>query len=225
MKTIEQNVKEIIASLNGTGATLCAVTKFVDAERINCAIESGVCVIGENRAQELCEKYSRLSLEKTQVHFIGRLQTNKVKMIIDKVDMIESVDSERLMREIDRRAATVNKIMPILLEVNIGGEQAKGGIAPGELFELADMAARFENIKVCGIMTVIPKTGDKEKNKAYFAEMKKLFDKLKEKYEGITVLSMGMSEDYLEAIECGSTLIRVGRGIFGERPSFDREKQ
>ena len=214
---IKDNLNLIYAKLASSNADICAVTKNVGFERINEAIACGIRIIGENRAQELCEKYDKINRDDIQIHFIGQLQTNKVKKIIDKIDMIQSVDSVRLAREIDRCAERINRIMPVLLEINTGGEPSKGGIAPDMLFQFAEELQPLKSIKVTGLMTVIPNTGDDMENRKFFTRMKVLFDSFAQKYPGASVLSMGMSEDYARAAECGATVVRLGRAIFGER--------
>lgn len=200
--------------------TLMAVTKRNDAERVNAAIAAGIRALGENRAQELLEKYDAYNKEKCQIHFIGALQTNKVRQIIDKVDMIESLDRLSLAVEIDRQAAALGKIMSVLVEVNIGREETKSGVLPENLYDFVKETAAFEHIKVCGIMAIPPHDGNEAKIEAYFARMREHFvDIGAKKIDNVDMrtLSMGMTDDYPLAIRNGSTLIRVGRAIFGER--------
>ena len=170
---------------------------------------------GENRVQEFLGKYENYS-EKSEIHFIGGLQKNKVKYIIDKVSMIHSVDSVELAAEIDRRAGSHGLVKDILLEINIGGEESKGGIAPSELIETAKAVSGLENVRIRGLMT-IPLVNCDEK---YFASMQELFENSKQKYSflsGMDTLSMGMSGDYATAVKYGSTLVRIGSGLFGYR--------
>ncbi|MGN0590079.1 YggS family pyridoxal phosphate-dependent enzyme [Ruminococcus sp.] len=194
---------------------LMAVTKTVDPELVNTAVECGVRLLGENRVQEYESKKARYD-SRAEVQFIGQLQTNKVKYLIPGISMIQSVDSLRLADEIERIAARAGKVQDILLEVNIGGEESKGGIPAEELHRLLEEVAQKPHLHVCGLMTIPPKT-DTEK---YFFRMQKLFiDISAENMDNIDmhVLSMGMSGDYVEAIKYGSTLVRIGSALFGAR--------
>ena len=217
---IRQRVKDILAELKGTGTELIAVTKTRSVEEINAAIEAGVRHIGENRVQELLEKYDRLHLENVQVHLIGRLQTNKVKYVIGKVDLIHSVDSVRLAEEISRRALSAGTVQRVLIEINIGGEASKGGVAPEELEGLLIEVSKLTGIRVCGLMCIPPVAAVPNDNLKYFSKMKELsVDIMKKKIDNVImdVLSMGMSDDYRDAIKAGSSFVRIGRGIFGPR--------
>jgi hypothetical protein len=198
---------------------LCAVTKNHTAEEINEAIEAGVTDIGENRVQEILEKYDKVG--KVKWHMIGHLQTNKVKYLIDKVCMIHSVDSFHLAEEIDRRAAQHGIIMDILVEVNAAGDEAKFGVDVDSASALvAEILEKCPNIKVRGLMTIAPFAEDPEDVRPYFRAMKQLYDKLAavdhERLD-FKYLSMGMSNDRVVAVEEGSTVIRVGTAIFGAR--------
>jgi pyridoxal phosphate enzyme (YggS family) len=200
---------------------LLAATKTVSAEDINFAIrEGGLTDIGENRVQELLSKYDALDKEGVRIHFIGTLQTNKVKYIVDKVDLIHSVDSLKLAKEIDRRAAAIGKVQDILLEYNSGGEENKSGFSQAALYENWDEIAELANVRVLGIMTIAPKC---EKNTEYckfFAKTYQIFlDFLQKKPHNrdVSVLSMGMSDSFVPAIACGATVVRVGSRIFGAR--------
>ena len=201
--------------------TLLAVTKTHTAAEINEAVDAGATDIGENRVQELLEKYD--AVHPVRWHLIGHLQTNKVKSIIDKVVMIHSVDSLHLAEEIDKRAAAAGLTMDILIEINSAMESTKSGIAAGDLRELVDgIAASCANVRICGIMCIPPRALDPEEARPYFREAKSLFDEMRswdyphERYNP-TTLSMGMSGDYEVAIEEGSTIVRVGSAIFGAR--------
>lgn len=213
------------ASPFGQNVTLMAVTKTVDAERINYAIDRcGIRCIGENRVQELCEKYPLLHLDGVSVHLIGTLQSNKVKYIIDKVDMIHSLDSLPLAKEIEKQAAKHDKIMDCLIEVNVGREEAKGGILPEDTLPFFASLSPFPHIRVRGLMTIAPNTHDSAQYMAYFSEVKALYDTLCKDSAfcerlggGAPVLSMGMSGSFSEAIRCGSHIVRIGSGIFGAR--------
>jgi len=194
---------------------IMAVTKTVEPAAVNHAAELGIKLLGENRVQEYCSKKEFYSKD-TEVQFIGHLQTNKVKYIIDSVSVIQSVDSIKLANEINRQAAKIGKVQKCLVEVNIGNEESKGGIDKACLKDLLYETAEMENIKVCGLMAIPPIMGAEK----YLCDMQQLFaDISAEKIENISmeVLSMGMSGDYVQAIKYGSTLIRIGRGLFGPR--------
>ncbi len=202
---------------SGRDVRLMAVTKTVSPERINYAIGLGISLLGENRVQEYLDK--RDSYKPAEVHFIGGLQTNKVKYIIDKVSMIHSVDNLRLAEEIDRRAGQHGIIMDILAEINIGGEETKGGVPADGASAFCSEVAEFPNIKLRGLMT-IPPAGCGE---SVFAEMQELFERIKvenahnRENTAFDTLSMGMSGDYEAAIKYGSTIVRIGSGLFGYR--------
>ena len=218
-----EDIKKRMAESNAFGqeVTLLCATKTVPAEVINYATqELGVTDIGENRVQELLSKYDELEKENVNIHFIGSLQTNKVKYIIDKVCMIHSVDSLKLAAEIDRQAKKHNKVMDILVEINIGEEENKGGIAPGELPGFLEELCNFDNLRVRGLMTIAPFWCEKSDYQKYFTKTYQFFiDILPEKIHNIykPVLSMGMSDSFETAIECGSTLVRLGTVVFGHR--------
>ena len=199
---------------------LVAATKMNDAGRVRQAIEAGVDICGENRVQELQEKYAVGAYEGCPLHFIGHLQKNKVKYIVGKVGLIHSVDSVALASEINKRAAALGIVQDILLEVNIGAEPAKSGFAPGELSCALDAMAGFGSIRVLGLMAIPPICEKSEENRVYFRRMKQLFiDIGQKKYDNVLMqlLSMGMSADYEVAVEEGANLVRVGTGIFGAR--------
>lgn len=195
---------------------IMAVTKTVPPERVNYAIGLGVGLLGENRVQEFMDK--RESYSPAEVHFIGSLQSNKVKYIIDKVSMIHSVDSLRLAEEIDRRAQQHGLVMDILTEINIGEEETKGGISAQNAEAFCNEISRFKNIRLRGLMC-IPPPGCSE---GVFASMQELFENLKSKHKNkenimLDTLSMGMSGDYETAIKYGATIIRIGSSLFGYR--------
>lgn len=198
--------------------TLLAATKTVDVEVINHAIESGISFIGENRVQEFLSKYEQYS--PVNMHFIGHLQTNKVKDIIDKVSLIHSVDSYRLVEEISRQAVKRNIIVNILLEINIGDEQSKSGFRYDEAVLAVEKIAKLGGIKIKGLMAIPPICAKPDENRPYFAKMKKLFIDINTKKidnSSMEILSMGMSDDYQVAIEEGATMIRLGTALFGRR--------
>lgn len=196
--------------------TVLAVTKTRSAEEINRAIELGITDIGENRVQELMNKYADVK-SGVRWHLIGHLQTNKVKYIADKVSMIHSVDSLKLAREIDRQCAKLGKVMDILIEVN-SGEENKAGIPYSDADELIKEASALENIRIMGLMTMAPLGADETKLREVFSNLYNLsVDIDGKKYDNVSMkeLSMGMSGDYMTAIEEGSTIIRPGRALFG----------
>jgi len=209
------------AGRDANAVTLAAVTKFQSAERINEAIHCGVKVIAENRAQELAEKYPYIDKKNgVQIHFIGHLQKNKIKYIIDKVDMVQSVDSLELASALDTAASKIGKRLDILLQVNIGNEPQKSGLEISRVIDAAVKMSEYSSLRLCGLMAILPVDVDKEGAGKLFSEMCKLFLDIRAKIEdndSINVLSMGMSNDYAWAIENGSTFVRVGRAIFGER--------
>ena len=191
---------------------IMAVTKTVAPEAINHAVELGIDLLGENRVQEYLSKADFYD-KSAEVQFIGHLQTNKVKYIINSVSMIQSVDSLKLGQEISRLAVKNGRVMDILCEVNIGGEDSKSGIAPSGLDELMDGLSELEGIRIRGLMT-IPPPSDSD---IFLGRMKELYDKVSSERKGMDTLSMGMTHDYAEAIKYGSTLVRIGTGLFGAR--------
>ena len=199
--------------------TLVAVTKTHGPAEINEAIRAGASVIGENRVQEILEKQA--DVLPVTWHLIGHLQTNKVKAVIDKVSMIQSVDSLHLAREIDKRAGNAGIVMDILIEINSAMEESKSGIAGEDLYGLAEtIAETCGNLRLRGVMCIPPMAADPEEARPYFREAKRLFDGLRAmEIAGTRVdtLSMGMSGDFEVAIEEGSTMVRVGSSIFGAR--------
>ena len=222
LRTVEENIAEacVRSARAREDVELLAVTKTVDADRINQAIALGVKQIGENRVQEFLSKKDDLHLSDVRAHLIGHLQTNKVRQIVGQVDMIQSVDSERLTQAISRISVERGIVTPILVEVNIGGEEAKSGVAPDRLEELLEKIHDFEGIKVRGLMTVPPILTKESEKRAIFSKMYQLFvDNQAKKLDNIDMLelSMGMSGDYVEAILEGSTIVRVGSAIFGAR--------
>ena len=219
-KTIMQN---IAAAAEKSGRkyediTLLAATKTVDADVINHAIKSGIDYIGENRVQEFLSKYDAYA--PVHKHFIGHLQTNKVKDIIDKVELIHSVDSYKLAAEISKQAVKRGIVMDVLLEINIGDEQSKSGFTYDEALEAVQKAASLDGIRVKGLMAIPPVCEKAEQNREYFAKMKKLFIDIEAKKidnSSMDILSMGMSDDYEVAIEEGANMVRLGTALFGRR--------
>lgn len=203
--------------------TLCAATKVQTDDTIRAAIAAGVEVCGENRVQELCAHLEADAYAGAkQVHFIGHLQTNKVNKVVGRVELIHSVDSPRLLEAIDRQAEKLGIVQDILLQVNIGGELSKGGVAEDELEELARQAAALDHVRLRGLMAIPPIAAQPGANTHYFVKMRQLFVDTREKIahnkSDMDCLSMGMSGDFEDAIAHGATLVRVGTALFGPRP-------
>ena len=200
--------------------TFLAATKTVDAQTINHAISLGLDHIGENRVQELLSKYEDYDLSNCSLQFIGHLQTNKVRQIVGKVDLIQSVDSLKLAQEIAAQSVKRNLTTDILVEVNIGREENKSGVFEENLEELLTQIAQIHGISVQGLMTIPPICDNKQKISEYFNKMHRLFiDISQKKLDNInmSILSMGMSDDYYEAILEGATMVRIGSALFGAR--------
>lgn len=200
--------------------TLLAATKTVPPEVIQYAIEQGITCIGENRVQEFLEKYEELRSTSCDLQFIGRLQTNKVKYLLNKVSCIQSVDSFKLASEISRLCLRENAHMDVLVEVNIGREESKGGILPEALPEFVDQIRELPGITVRGLMAIPPDCGDPARLFQYFSSMRQYYvDIAAKKLDNVSMdcLSMGMSSDFPAAIECGATMVRVGSALFGKR--------
>lgn len=199
---------------------LCAATKMNDAAAVRQAIAAGVDLCGENRVQELTQKLSQNAYEGATIHFIGHLQTNKVRQVVGKVAMIQSVGSEHLLAAIDREAGKQGLRQDILLEVNIGSEAAKTGFEAGDILPLIDKIDSFPNICVRGLMAIPPRSENEGDNLKFFLKMRQIYvDIQAKKGDNVSVdcLSMGMSDDFPDAIRAGSTMIRVGTAIFGAR--------
>lgn len=200
--------------------TFLAATKTVEPEIINYAISLGLKKIGENKVQELLSKYDEYDLENADLQFIGHLQTNKVRQIIGKVSMIQSVDSMKLAQEISKQSLKNDLVTDILIEINIGDEENKSGVSAEQVSELAAQMAELEGLKVKGLMSVPPICDSKQEIYKYFDKLYKIFiDISSKKIDNISMdfLSMGMSDDYSEAIMSGSNMIRVGSALFGAR--------
>ncbi len=199
---------------------LLLATKTRTAEEINFAIRCGVHRIGENRVQELLEKYDAIDKENVEIHFIGALQTNKVKYIIDKVDMIESLDRIALAEEIEKQAAKHNKVMKVLCEINVGGEESKSGLDPQEALPFLQSLDKYPHIKLCGLMAIPPVLQDELVQIEYFQKIMDLYIDISAKKmdnKDMAVLSIGMSSDFELATQCGSTQVRIGTLAFGQR--------
>ena len=199
--------------------TLIAVSKTKPVENIQELYDYGVRIFGENKVQELCDKYEQLPKD-IKWHMIGHLQRNKVKYIVDKVELIHSVDSLRLAETINEEAVKKNVTVNILIEENVAEEESKFGVTCKEVLPLIQQIAHFKNIHICGLMTIAPFVENEEENREYFRKLKKLAVDISSKNIDnvcMDVLSMGMTGDYHTAIEEGATCVRVGTGIFGER--------
>ena len=219
---IKQQMYEaaIAAGRNPSEILLCAATKMNDAENVRQAIAAGVDCCGENRVQELTQKLAENAYEGAPVHFIGHLQTNKVKQVVGKVSLIHSVDSQRLLEAVNKEAARQGIIQDILLEVNIGSEESKSGFEKDALMPVLERMGEYSNICVRGLMAIPPICQNSTDNHKFFQEMCNLsVDITAKKYDNVSVeiMSMGMSDDFADAIACGSTMIRVGTAIFGAR--------
>ncbi len=210
----------IAAGRDPKEVSLLAATKMNDADRVKEAVAAGVDACGENRVQELVQKQPLGAYEGVPVHFIGRLQTNKVNKVVGKVDLIESVDRLELLEVVNKTALRLGVRQDILFEVNIGGEEQKGGFTPEETLALAAKMGDYPGVKLCGLMTIPPISEKKGDNCKYFEKMRNLFIDIRDKkYDNVSMvcLSMGMTDDFEDAISEGSTMIRVGTAIFGAR--------
>jgi pyridoxal phosphate enzyme (YggS family) len=216
--TIAQNVRQILAELPD-GVRLVAAAKTREPREVLEAVAAGIEIIGENYVQEAERAYLEIG-DKAEWHFIGHLQRNKVKKAVAICDMIETVDSIEIAEEIDKRCAQIGKTMPVLIEINSGREERKSGVYPEDVGELIVAIASLKNIRVMGLMTMGPLTGRAEDSRPYFAETKRVFDRLKKlniPHVEMKYLSMGMTDSYRIALEEGANIIRIGSKIFGER--------
>ncbi len=218
VETIKKNVHQLLSELPA-GAQLVAAAKARNSEEILEAIEAGAKIIGENYVQEAERAYQAVG-DRAKWHFIGHLQRNKVKKAVDIFDMIETVDSVEIGREIDKRCAQISKIMPVLIEVNSGREKQKSGVFPENVEQLVREISTLQNIRVMGLMTMGPRFGNPEDSRPYFVEMRKVFEKLERlnlPNVKMQYLSMGMTNSYRIAIEEGANMVRIGSKLFGER--------
>jgi pyridoxal phosphate enzyme (YggS family) len=216
--TIKQNVRQILNELPES-VQLVAAAKTREPREILEAVEAGIKIIGENYVQE-AEKAHQVIGDKVKWHFIGHLQKNKIKRAVELFDMIETVDSIEIAREIDKRCAAIGKIMPVLIEVNSGRETQKAGVYPENVEQLITAAAALSNIRIMGLMTMGPLAGKPEDSRPYFIETKNIFNRVKKlglPNVEIKYLSMGMTNSYQIALEEGANIIRIGSKIFGER--------
>ena len=208
------------AGRDPSGVKLVGVTKRVPVERVRAGIEAGLEILGENYIQEAMTKKEALAGLHVSWHCIGHLQTNKAKMAIECCDWIETVDREAIATELNRRAKAAGKKVPVLIQVNIGGEEAKSGVRPEELSSFFKLVSGLESLEVCGLMALPPFFDQPERVRPYFRQMRELLEKLKREAAGperLVELSMGMSGDFEVAIEEGATLVRIGTALFGGR--------
>lgn len=224
VRQVQENVRRaaVAAGRDPGEVTLCAATKVQTDDTIRAAIAAGITLCGENRVQELTAHLAADAYAGARVHFIGHLQTNKVKHVVGKVDLIHSVDSQRLLLAIDAQAEKLGLVQDVLLEVNIAGEESKGGCTPELAWELARTAVQLDHVRLRGLMAIPPAAAAPGENRPWFRAMRQLFvdmrEKMSDNQDEITYLSMGMSGDYADAIAEGSTLVRVGTALFGPRP-------
>lgn len=227
--SIEENVRRIrqeiaqaalAAGRDPAQIQLCAATKMNDAQAVRRAIQAGVDCCGENRVQELAAKQAENAYAGVPVHFIGHLQTNKVRQVVGQVDLIQSVDSARLLQAINNEAQQRGIVQNVLLEVNIGGESSKSGFLADEILPFMENIAQYPNVCVMGLMAIPPISQKKGDNVKFFQKISDLCVDIRgKKYDNVKVdcLSMGMSGDFADAIACGSTMVRIGTAIFGAR--------
>ena len=229
MSDIFENTASVLARVSAAATaagrdaseiTVVAASKMNDAQRVREAFASGICVFGENRVQEMLEKERQGAYAGARLHFIGRLQRNKVRQVVGLAELIHSADSLPLIAEIDRCAGKNGITQDILIEVNIAGEESKGGFAPEDVASVLDNVSSFGNVCVRGLMAVPPLCSDPEDNVPFFEAMRQLFvDNSIKKYDNVNMdfLSMGMSGDFEAAIACGANMVRIGTAIFGPR--------
>jgi len=227
--TIADNVKRVRETITEAAIkagrkpddiSLVAAAKTRSADEVRCAIAAGVDSVGENRVQEMLGKHAEGAYAGTPLHFIGSLQSNKVRQIVGVCDLIESVDSPELVALIGRKAVSLGIVQNVLIEVNIGREMQKSGILPEQTAEILELASQTEGISILGFMAIPPIFDTNERNCYYFDAMFQLFvDMSRKKYDNVSVqfLSMGMSDSYIDAIRAGSNMVRIGSAIFGER--------
>ena len=218
LEQITKNAREVLDELP-EGIDLVAAAKMRTTEEIKAAIDAGITIIGENYVQEATSAYNEIG-SCVKWHFIGHLQKNKVKKAIEIFDLIETVDSIILAEEVDKRCRAIGKIMPVLIEINSGKEDQKFGVFPEKASELIEKIADFKNVKIVGLMTMGPFSGDPEEARPYFACTKKVYDEIRScgiPGTEMKYLSMGMTNSYEIAIQEGANIVRIGTKIFGER--------
>ena len=231
--SLEENIARVKANMakaaleagrDPAEITLVAATKVQTSDTIRAAIAAGIAVCGENRVQELTGHLDDYAYDGAKIHFIGHLQTNKVRFVVGRVDLIESVDSPRLLEAIERQAEKLNLVQDVLLEVNIGREESKGGCLPEDLPALARQAMDLPHVRLRGLMAIPPVAAQPGNNRRFFAATRQLYVDIRRQIgdndTDIDCLSMGMSGDYEDAIREGATLVRVGTALFGPRPSM-----
>lgn len=227
--SLEENIRRVKENIaraareagrDPAGITLVAATKTQTDDVIRAAIAAGIAVCGENRVQEMTAHLDADAYAGAEVHFIGHLQTNKVRQVVGRVDVIESVDSERLLLAIEKEAAKLNVVQDVLIEVNIGGEESKSGVPPEGVEELAKLACTLPHVRLRGLMAIPPIVSEKG-NRGFFHKMSEIYVDIKRKMDNnrcmIDCLSMGMSGDYADAVREGATHVRVGTALFGPR--------
>jgi len=220
--SIKQRIEAaaIAAGRDPSEIKLCAATKMNDSEAVREAIRAGVDLCGENRVQELTAKLSENAYDGVPIHFIGQLQTNKVRQVVGKVSLIQSVDRMKLLQSIQDEAVRQGICQDILLEINIGEEASKGGFRKEDIWEVLNVLPEMPNVRVKGLMAIPPISQNPGDNRKFFQEMCNLSVDITAKRSDnvcMEILSMGMSDDFADAIACGSTMIRVGTAIFGPR--------
>ena len=229
--SLEENIARVKANMaraaleagrDPAEITLVAATKVQTSDTIRAAIAAGITICGENRVQELTAHLDDYAYDGAKIHFIGHLQTNKVRFVVGRVDLIESVDSPRLLEAIERQAEKLNLVQDVLLEVNIGREESKGGCLPEDLPALARQALDLPHVRLRGLMAIPPVAAEPGANRSFFAATRQLYVDIRRQIgdndTDIDCLSMGMSGDYEDAIREGATLVRVGTALFGPRP-------
>lgn len=229
--SLEENIARVKANMaraaleagrDPAEITLVAATKVQTSDTIRAAIAAGITICGENRVQELTAHLDDYAYDGAKIHFIGHLQTNKVRFVVGRVDLIESVDSPRLLEAIERQAEKLNLVQDVLLEVNIGREESKGGCLPEDLPTLARQAMDLPHVRLRGLMAIPPVAAEPGANRSFFAATRQLYVDIRRQIgdndTDIDCLSMGMSGDYEDAIREGATLVRVGTALFGPRP-------
>ncbi len=230
--TMEERIAQVRARIDAAARAagrdpaeviLCAATKVQSSDTIRRAIAAGITVCGENRVQEMTAHLADDAYRGAALHFIGRLQTNKVRQVVGTAELIHSVDSEHLLLAIDRQAEKLGLRQDILIEVNIGGEQSKGGVDARGALALAEQAAALDHVRLRGLMAIPPPAARPEENRPFFVAMRQLFVDIRSKMDDnnaeFNCLSMGMSDDFEEAVAQGATLVRVGTALFGPRPA------
>lgn len=229
--SLEENIARVKANMARAAVeagrdpgevTLVAATKVQTSDTIRAAIAAGITICGENRVQELTAHLDDYAYDGAQVHFIGHLQTNKVRFVVGRVDLIESVDSLRLLEAVERQAEKLNLVQDVLLEVNIGREESKGGCLPEDLPTLARRVMDLPHVRLRGLMSIPPAAAAPGANRSFFAATRQLYVDIRRQIgdnnTDIDCLSMGMSGDYEDAVREGATLVRVGTALFGPRP-------